>query len=167
MGTQTSPKDVVPIARKIFELLNGRDLDGVAELQHPDVVDDFVAVGVYRGRPAVRAFFEELFAAFPDFRLEIEQITANETMAVVQWHARGTFTGGPFQGLASTGASVEVRGVDCMAFEDGRLRHNTIYYDGAGFARAIGVLPGQKSIGERALFAAFNAYTAAKKLVRT
>jgi hypothetical protein len=37
------------------------------------VVDDFVAVGVYRGRPAVRAFFTELFAAFPDFRVEIDR----------------------------------------------------------------------------------------------
>jgi hypothetical protein len=53
-----------------------------------------------------------------------------------------------------------------MTFEEGKLRHNTIYYDGAGFARAVGMLPGQKSVAERALFGAFNAVTAAKKLVR-
>jgi ketosteroid isomerase-like protein len=46
-----------------------RDLDAVAKLQHEDVVDDFVAVGVYRGKPAVRTFFEELFAAVHDLTL--------------------------------------------------------------------------------------------------
>jgi steroid delta-isomerase-like uncharacterized protein len=162
----TSKQDPATLARRMFDLLNARDLDGVGELQHEDVVDDFVAVGEFRGRPAVRKFFEDLFAAFPDFRLEIERITATDVAAVVQWHAVGTFTGTPFQGLSATGARVELRGVDCMAFEDGRLRHNTIYYDGAGFARAVGVLPAQRSFGERALFSAFNAFTAAKKALR-
>jgi steroid delta-isomerase-like uncharacterized protein len=160
-------QDTGALARRLFEHLNARNLDGLGELQHDDVVDDFVAIGVYRGKPEVRRFFEELFAAFPDFKLEIVELTTSDAMAVVQWHGVGTFTGKPFQGLASTGARVETRGVDCMRFEDGRLKHNTIYYDGAGFARAVGVLPAQRSFGERALFGAFNAFTAAKKALRT
>ncbi|MBI4957822.1 MAG: ester cyclase [Myxococcales bacterium] len=150
-------------ARRLIELLNARDLDGVAALQHEDVVDDFVAVGVYRGRAEVRRFFEELFGAFPDFRLEVVRVTAADDMAVVEWTAEGTFTGSPFQGVHANGKRVAQRGVDCMRFEGGRLRHNVIYYDGAAFARGVGLLPAQGSAGETGLKAAFNALTGARK----
>lgn len=56
-----------------------------------------------------------------------------------------------------------MRGVDCMEFEGGLLRHNVIYYDGAGFAREVGLLPAQGSGAEKAMTGAFNALTRARK----
>ena len=41
----------------------------------------------------------------------------------------------------------------------GSIQHNTIYYDGATFARQIGLLPGLGSRADQALLAAFNAKT--------
>jgi hypothetical protein len=38
-----------------------------------------------------------------------------------------------------------------------QIRHNTIYYDGAGFARQIGMLPSQGSLADRMLVSIFNA----------
>lgn len=151
------------IVRKVFDAINARDLDAVATHQHEDYVADFVVVGVYRGKPAVRAFFEELFAAFPDFELEIQRVIATDTSAVVQWMSRGTFAGKPFLGVVATGARVELRGVDCMQFEGDLVKHNTVYYDGAAFARAIGMLPAQRSVGERGLFTVFNAVTSVRR----
>lgn len=135
----------------------------MGELQHPDVVDDFVAVGVVRGKAAVRRFFEEMLAAFPDFRIDVVQVTEQGSRAVVQWQVDATFTGGPFQGVRATGKRVRMRGVDCMEFEGGLLRHNVIYYDGAGFAREVGLLPAQGSGAEKAMTGAFNALTRARK----
>lgn len=60
------------------------------------MVDDFVAVGVVRGKAAVRRFFEEMLAAFPDFRIDVVQVTEQGSRAVVQWQVDATFTGGPF-----------------------------------------------------------------------
>jgi hypothetical protein len=77
----------------------------------------------------------------------------------VQWHAAGTFSGGKFQGIEPTGKHVEIRGVDVMEFAEGRYVHNTIYYDGASFARQIGMLPRSGSVTEKATLAAFNAST--------
>ena len=110
-------------------------------LDHTDVVGDFVAVGVFDGAPAVRAFFTEIFAAMPDFALEVLGLVCDDEHAVVQWRATGTFTRTPFQGIHATGRHVELRGVDVMRFEQGKLKHNTIYYDGLAFARHIGMLP--------------------------
>lgn len=154
-----SPSSPAEVAAAIFEALQRRDLDAVGRLQHDGVVDDFVAIGVYRGRQAVRVFFEELFSALPDGTPEPERILADGEFATVQWRIAGTFSGGPFQGVHATGRRLELRGVDVMHVIDGRLLDNTIYYDGLSFARQIGLLPSAGSRGDRALTAVFNAQT--------
>jgi steroid delta-isomerase-like uncharacterized protein len=103
-----------------------------------------------------RAFFRKTFAAFPDFEIAVDRIVADATSAAVQWHATGTFTGGPFQGILATGRRVKLRGVDVMEVADGLIQHNTIYYDGASLARQIGKLPFQGSRADRALVFVFN-----------
>ena len=158
-----TPADV---ARAAFDAVSRRDPDGIVATGAPGYVDDFVAIGEKRGHDAVRAFFRELFAAFPDFTMTVDRVVADDTSAVVQWHAAGTFTGGPFQGIAPTGRRVDIRGVDVMEIADGLIQHNTIYYDGATFARQIGLLPGLGSRADQALLAAFNAKTTLSQRAR-
>ena len=155
-ATTATPREV---AIAIFDALNRHDLDTVMALDHTDVVDDFVAVGVFDGAPAVRAFFTEIFAAMPDFALEVLGLVCDDEHAVVQWRATGTFTDTPFQGIHATGRHVELRGVDVMRFEQGKLKHNTIYYDGLAFARQIGMLPREGSLLDKAMTTTFNART--------
>ena len=158
-----TPADV---ARAAFDAVSRRDPDGIVATGAPGYVDDFVAIGEIRGRDAIRAFFGELFAAFPDFTITVDRIVADDTTAVVQWQAAGTFTGGPFQGIAPTGRPVEIRGIDVMEVADGLIQHNTIYYDGATFARQIGLLPGLGSRADQALLAVFNAKTTLSQRIR-
>ncbi len=148
-----------------MDRLQAHDLDGVGELQHDDVVDDFVVLGAYRGRAAVRGFFEELLGAFPDFHIAVRRLTAAGDMVVVEWDVTGTFTGTPFQGIEANGKRVELRGVDCMQFDGGRLRHNVVYYDGATFARQIGLLPAQGGAAEKGMARAFNAVNRARRVL--
>jgi steroid delta-isomerase-like uncharacterized protein len=157
MDTETpTPSEV---ARTIFEALSTKDLDTAMKFTTDYAVDDFVAIGEFRGRPAIRRFFDELLAAFPDFDIAVDRIVGDDSAAVVQWHAAGTFSGGKFQSIEPTGKHVEIRGVDVMEFAEGRYVHNTIYYDGASFARQIGMLPRAGSVTEKATLAAFNAST--------
>jgi steroid delta-isomerase-like uncharacterized protein len=152
-------RSAADVAASIFAALQRRDLDAVGALQHDDIVDDFVAVGVYRGKAEVRGFFEELFAAVPDVNLTPERILATSDHATVQWRISGTFSGSPFQGVHATGRRVELRGVDVMHVVDGLLVDNVIYYDGLSFARQIGMLPNAASRGDLAMTTAFNAVT--------
>jgi steroid delta-isomerase-like uncharacterized protein len=157
MDTETpTPSEV---ARTIFEALSRRDLDTAMKFNTDDAVDDFVAIGEFRGRLAIRRFFDELLAAFPDFDIAVDRIVGDDSAAVVQWHAAGTFSGGKFQGIEPTGKHVQIRGVDVMEFAEGRYVHNTIYYDGASFARQIGMLPRAGSGAEKATLFGFNAST--------
>ena len=116
-----------------------------------------VAIGELRGRDAIREFYGEMFRAFPDFEINVKQIIGDDVGAAVRWVASGTFTGSPFQGIQPTGRRIELRGVDYMEISDGLIAKNTIFYDGAEFARQIGMLPARDTVGERLLLAAFNA----------
>jgi len=147
------------VARAIFDALSKKDLDAAFEYIGNETVDDFVAIGEIRGKPAIRRFFDELLGAFPDFDLTTDRIVADRSTAVVQWHAAGTFSGGNFQGIEATGRHVEIRGVDVLEIADGQVRHNTIYYDGASLARQIGMLPHSGSGTDKAMLSVFNAVT--------
>jgi steroid delta-isomerase-like uncharacterized protein len=165
MATTTPAESTEQRVRDIFGALFGeRDLDRAQEGWSDASVDHFLALGIsVRGRAALRTFFEELFAAMPDWRLEIEHVVASADHAVVQWTGTGTHTGAAWQGIEPTGRRVDVRGCDVIRFAaDGTIDENTVYYDGAGYARQIGMLPSAGSSADRAMLAAFNAATKAR-----
>jgi steroid delta-isomerase-like uncharacterized protein len=154
-------------ARRLIEAVGRHDIEALREAWDDDTVDDFIALGQqYRGAEALAAFFQELWAAVPDLRMEVEGVVADGDDAVVRWRLDGTFTGAPFQGIRATGRSITLRGVDVMQFAGEKIRLNTVYYDGATFARQVGMLPAQGSAGERAMTGAFNAFTAAAERLR-
>ncbi len=146
-------------ALSYFEAVRARDLDAMIAHLADDVIEDITPVGILRGTGEVREFFRELFAAFPDFEFNVEQATSTAGTSAIQWRATGTFRGVPFQGIEPTGRRVEIRGCDCIEVEDGKITRNTAYYDGAAFARGLGMLPQTGSGGEKAMLAAFNAVT--------
>jgi steroid delta-isomerase-like uncharacterized protein len=164
--SSTTTRIPADVARAAFAAVISKDPDGIIAHGAPGWVDDFVAIGEIRGLQAIRAFFSEVFAAFPDFEISVDKIVADETSAVVQWHAVGTFTGAPFQGITPTGRRVEIRGADVMEIADGLIQHNTIYYDGATFARQIGLLPRRGSRADQALLTAFNTKTSLSRRYR-
>ena len=157
--TQAHVRTPEEVARATFDSVARRDPDAIVANNADDCVDDFVAIGVFRGKAEIRAFFVELFAAFPDFEMFVDRIVADDESAAVQWHATATFSGAPFQGVRATGRRVEIKGVDVMVVRDGLIQRNAIYYDGASFGRQIGLLPPQGSAADRAMLGAFNAKT--------
>jgi len=148
-ATKRGQRSAEGVARAIFAAIEARDLDGSARCQHDDVIDDFVAVGVMAAGPR-RALLRRVAGRIPDFRIRIVRLIATEDRAVVEWEATGTFTGTPFQGFDANGKAVMTRGVDCMQFDRGKLRHNVIYYDGAAFARDLASCPRSAASPRRA-----------------
>jgi steroid delta-isomerase-like uncharacterized protein len=154
-------------ARATFEDLKNHDLSRANEFWGPESVDHFLPVGVFQGTDAIRGYFEEMFAAVPDFEIEVENIVAEGATSVVQWRTRGTFDGAPFMGIEPTGKRVDLRGCDVIEWnDDGTIKHNTIYYDGAEFARQIGMLPPRDSMADRAMMSMFNGATKLRKRLR-
>ena len=158
-------KVVQDTARSYFDAVAARDAAAMAAHWHREGIYDSVPLGVFRGPDAVRRLYQEMFAAMPDLRTTVERITADDRVAAVQWRASGTFSGGPFQGIEPTGRQIEVRGIDSLEVEDGKILRNTSVYDGAAVARGMGLLPAEDSGADRAMRAGLNTVTKLRRVV--
>ena len=156
-------------ARDIFRrLFDERDLTDPGWYWADDLITDLKALEMtVHGPDGMADFFTGIFAAMPDFAMEIEDVLAHERGATIRWRARGTFTGAPWLGIQPTGSSLDLPGCDVMRFDpEGRVTENVVYYDGAAFARQIGMLPRRDSPADRAVLAAFNTVTKVRRRVR-
>ncbi|EUA06084.1 snoaL-like polyketide cyclase family protein [Mycobacterium kansasii 732] len=161
----TNAEWVREVFRRIFD---ERDFSHAQDFWSDDSVDYFLATGeTVRGAAALTQWFTGLFAAVPDWRLVIENVVDDGTgQVVVQWKGCGSFTGSPFQGIEATGRRVEILGCDVIRLApDGRVASNTVYYDGAGFARQIGMLPMMGTRADRLVTRGFNAITKLRRRV--
>jgi steroid delta-isomerase-like uncharacterized protein len=121
-------------------------------------------------REDVVAWFEGFFDAVPDLHMEVEDVVIGgepgRERVTVRWHVSGTFSGKPYMGIESTGRPVDLRGMDLIQVEDGRVAGNNVYYDQLAFARQVGMLPAEGSIGDRLMTGAFNLVTRGRAKVR-
>ena len=68
-------------------------------------------------------------------------------------------------GIEPTGRSLDLRGMDLIDIQNGRVAANHIYYDQLTFARQVGMLPSEGSLGDRLMSSAFNIVTKARAAV--
>jgi steroid delta-isomerase-like uncharacterized protein len=153
------------VARSYFDALAASDPSAIASHWREDGVVDIVPVGVMRGPGEIEGFFREAFAAIPDAETTVTRLVAGDGQAAVEWRLVGRFTGLPFQGIEATGRRLELRGLDLLEIEDGKIVSNTAYYDGMAFARQVGMMPPMDSGSERAVKSAFNAVTRLRRAV--
>jgi steroid delta-isomerase-like uncharacterized protein len=161
----TKRKAVEQRVRSYFDAMDRRDAGAMAEHWREDGVEDMVPVGLLRGRDELRAAFASMFAAMPDARTTVTRLVAGEQTCAVEWRIEGTFDGEPYMGIEPTGSHVEIRGMDLLELEDGQIVSLTAYFDGAGYARQIGMLPADGSGADRAMKTAFNAVTKLRRTV--
>jgi hydroxyacylglutathione hydrolase len=150
-------------AVRYFEALSAHDLDAAAACWKAGSIDRFVGQQDLVAPDGVRAYFGELFSAFPDFQFEILNTTESEDRCAVRWRARATFAGpGRFQGFEPNGAAIEIEGCDVVQAADDLVVHNDAYVDSGDIARQLGFLPPAGSKGEQRLAGLANVRTRAR-----
>src|ERR687898_926782 len=78
------------VATRYFDALSRRDVDAMAALWAPDGDEHISGQVDTVGPSGVRAYFEELFAAFPDFALTVSsKVAQGERVADGVWLLRG------------------------------------------------------------------------------
>jgi glyoxylase-like metal-dependent hydrolase (beta-lactamase superfamily II)/ketosteroid isomerase-like protein len=148
------------IAKRYFAALDARDIDAALALWSPDGVDRLVGQQELAVPDGIREYFTMLFAASPDFRLEVLETTAYRNRCAVRWRARGTFAGpGRLQGNVPNGAKIDLEGCDVLTVADDLIQRNDAYFDSAGLARQLGLLPPIGSKAEARLTALANVRT--------
>jgi steroid delta-isomerase-like uncharacterized protein len=164
MVTSAQASDAATVARGYFEAVSRRDVEAMASFWEPGARDVIHGVADLRVPEDLRAWFGNLFAAFPDFSFEILDVTEAGEKAAVHWHATGNFDGsGRFEGLEPNGARVDIQGCDVLTVRDGRIVRNDAYMNGAEMARQLGALPPAGSVAEKAMTALLNLKTRLKR----
>ncbi len=134
--SERTNEDTVERARAAW---NANDLDGYLELY-----DDEIRLHGYSPEPmdkrAVRAFYESVFAAFGENRLEFHDVFSAGDRTCIRFTMRGRHVG-EFMGVAATNSSVALPGITVLHFRDERCVERWSSADMLGLLVQIGAAP--------------------------
>jgi steroid delta-isomerase-like uncharacterized protein len=138
---RSAAMDHATTMRSTYERISAGDLAGFGDL----VADDYVEHDDVTGRPPTKEgtleFFRYLLAAFPDMRMDVEDLIASDDKTVARVRATATHRG-EFMGVPSTGTRVEVQLIDIMRFDDdGLVCEHWGVADMLSLMQQLGVVP--------------------------
>lgn len=126
---------------RLYDLINAGDIDGFGNLLADDFVEHDELPGLESSREGVKQLFHMYRAAFPDLRMEVQDVLVSGDKAVARVRATGTHEG-EFMGMPATGKSVDVRLIDITRFgDDGRAREHWGVFDALGLMQQLGAIP--------------------------
>ena len=124
------------VVRRHMEAENAHDFDSVIDtFSHPRY--ELIPSGqVHDGEAAVRAYFRDTRAAFPDQRNELIELRHAEDAVVVEFWLLGTQRG-PLLGLAPTGRAFRCRMTALFLFDGAKIACERVYFDSATILRQL------------------------------
>lgn len=128
------------IARDYFEAFASKDLAWIDSHVAPDFVrhDPGLPFEV-RGQEGVRELNSVFITAFPDLRLDIEDVIGEGDKVLVRLTIRGTHQGELME-IPPTGKEVEVGVLDLFRISNGRLVEHWAAIDNLGMMQQLGVV---------------------------
>lgn len=148
------------MVRGYFAAIAAQDLEALLSYWADGGLDRFVGLADLRAPDEVRAYFAEVFGAFPAWDFDVVDRRVDREWATTRWRLRATFAGpGRFDGLEPNGAKADIEGCDVTCVRGGRVHSNHAYLDRLDLARQLGALPARHGRAERVLTAALNART--------
>ena len=127
--------------RRTYELLNAGDIDGFGDLLTDDFVEHEDLPGLAQGKEGVLELFRMYRVAFPDLRMEADDVIAAGDKVVARVTATATQTG-EFMGMPASGKAVEIQLIDIMRFDDaGMVCEHWGVMDMLSMLQQLGALP--------------------------
>jgi steroid delta-isomerase-like uncharacterized protein len=93
-----------------------------------------------RDRSGMEQFLTATRTAFPDWRVEVATILAEDGLVAARWHGEVTHLG-PFHGVPPTGRRIRVTGINVYRLEGGKIAQEWEEMDSLGMLRQLGLLP--------------------------
>lgn len=129
------------LARRMYELINTGNLDGIDDLVSPGFVEHEAFPGLpSTGPEAPKAALAMFRAAFPDLRMSVDDTLAEGNKVVV----RGTMSGthkGEFMGIPPTDRGVKIQFIDIIEVGDGMATAHWGITDQAAMMEQLGLVP--------------------------
>jgi steroid delta-isomerase-like uncharacterized protein len=133
----TTTDNTTLVLRFVEEFWCKGNLVAADELMTSDVIIHAPHVDSIAG---LKAFNTRLRAAFPDWHSTPEEMIAEGDKVAERWTGRGTHQG-EFQGIAPTGARVEVPGVVFYHVVDGKIAEFRGQFDQFSMMQQLGRVP--------------------------
>jgi steroid delta-isomerase-like uncharacterized protein len=127
--------------QRLYDLINAGDIDGFGQ----QLADDFVERDEIPGLPPTKEgvvhYFRLLLSAFPDMRMDVQDVIASGDKAVARLRVSGTHKG-EFMGIPATGKPLSVELIDITRFgDDGLAREHWGVVDQLAMMQQLGVIP--------------------------
>jgi len=106
------------LARRFYdEILNGRRMDFADEILSPEYVDHSAAGP---GLENFKQYFSMITSVFPDIKVTVEDLLADDDKVAVRLTVHGTQLGS-FRGFPPVGRQATWTGMDIIHISDGRI----------------------------------------------
>lgn len=117
-----------------------QEIERVISLCTDQCLYEDVPLGVVNhGKEELRAFGQQVFNAFPDFKIELTTRVAAANWAMLEWTMSGTHQA-DLPGMPATGKPFSVRGATALQLVDGRISRNSDYWDMATLLGQLGLM---------------------------
>ena len=135
-----SEKENIQHAEQQIAALNAHDIDRYLQrIDESFVGESELPPSPVHGREGVRQALGITLTAFPDLRLEVEQLLASGDHVVARLRATATHKGN-FRGIAPTNKNVSWRLCNVVEIRNGKAIRSRIYSDNASLLQQLGVL---------------------------
>ena len=126
----------------MYELISAGDIEGFGDLVSDDFVEHDETPGLEPTKEGVKQFFGMYRAAFPDLRMEAQDVLVSGDKVVARVRGTGTHQG-EFMGMPATGKTVDVQLIDIIRFgDDGLAREHWGVFDALKMMQQLGAIPG-------------------------
>jgi len=127
--------------RRTYELISAGDIAGFGDLVADGFVEHQGGPGFAPDKEGMLDFFRAMLAAFPDLRMEVEDLLADGDRAVARVRVTGTHRGS-FMGIPPTGAAGDIQLIDIMRFDaDGLVCEHWGVADMLSLMQQLGAVP--------------------------
>lgn len=126
------------LVRELYRAIERRDMGGIERLGGEAPFENVS----FEETTTLLEDSKAITQAFPDLRIEVENLVEQGNVVMVEGIGRGTHQGmlqTPKGSIQPTGRRAEVRFVDVYQVSDGRIRAGRFYVDALGLFRQLGV----------------------------
>ena len=138
----------IETTKKMGEAVNKGNLQVFHDIFAANVKDHDPAPDQGSGPEGFIKFFTSFRTAFPDLKIAVEQMVADEENVAIAYTVTGT-QDGPFQGIPATGKKIKARGVQIAKFNsEAKIVERWGSSDEAGILQQLGVTKPTSTMNE-------------------
>jgi len=129
------------VRRLIEDHWNKKNPALISEIFDPGVTV-YTPDGTLKGHDGAKQLLTAYATAFPDFRLEIDDLLSDADKVTVRWTFKGA-QNGPLAGIGATEKTVSVQGIGIFQIAGGKAKELRLLWDKYALMQQIGALATQ------------------------